>query len=839
MFYEVIYTRCGYGMDLLKKGQPVNGEGYKVYNASQELLEEGAVDIPLLVNAAQSKQSYREPLFMDDAYLYYVPDKGNTFLTSFHPVPYDPEAQGDYSKRPGNFVNHILAGDFSEMYPYELFHDREIWTAQEREESYYYSQKPERGCIGRDISSPPGQYTIDEIKRFIADERQEVLKQAVAFLISQYEQSPDKRKFLVIRDEKSSAIELWIAAIELAFSPRMAAGLSFATRQDKFSTNNIYTVNQAGVYQQQINLQDPKQFLRYKAMIVGVVDSDKANVSLARSLQSSPFVLLDGKQKKALFSENIKDSYFDLITRFDDRHLYFCREFLQTFEIKNPAAAVLPLYKQYCLLSDEELSLDAYADILKELNRYDICSSTALRGLYNQANKKVEEYIDNHFSSLPTVMEWIKKLAFVLHDDAVNERLVSQVRKVFMQKLYAQDNRHEMASFWNEVKESEFANEAASEVIDLNIIREHEQQMQLLNAENILQIIQVYFDAKNIAHSDDTEAEKILLNYCVEKCFKEENKSVLGQLNKILSSWYKDDSENVWIERMKVNDEGISAYVLDFFLDSEREITISENRLFAFCDKLKKAEYEPGIFYAMERYVENMSMLPDLKHFLEKACSGDYLSLNDMNSIYRMIDGKLETSLKGTKELAQLLQSARKDNAGYIHSAHICAANLIINYRGTADLRKALSEYVKQGFPSIIDEGYIHDLAEAIGKRKFSYREYTYLAQLFLAAPPEYFHVFLETACLSADKKPELWNCALVTACKIKDSSFRAEMCRELRDVLVDTKRNKRGLKNLGDLIENDSVYKFYCIAADEAMQIREARSKSGLKKAFGLFKKG
>lgn len=49
---------------------------------------------------------------------------------------------------------------------------------------------------------------------------------AIAFIISQYSLPPEERKFLVIKDENSKLIEFWVAAIESAFSPRMAAGLS-------------------------------------------------------------------------------------------------------------------------------------------------------------------------------------------------------------------------------------------------------------------------------------------------------------------------------------------------------------------------------------------------------------------------------------------------------------------------------------------------------------------------------------------------------------------------------------------------------------------------------------
>lgn len=142
-----------------------------------------------------------------------------------------------------------------------------------------------------------GYINFDDIAAFVAEGRREALIGAIAFIVTQYSLPPEERKFLVIRDENSKLIELWIAAIESAFSPRMAAGLSFATRLDKFANANKYTVNLSGQYQTQINLQSPNQKLRFRAMIVGVDERDRTNAAAAKALANSPYVVLDGKTK--------------------------------------------------------------------------------------------------------------------------------------------------------------------------------------------------------------------------------------------------------------------------------------------------------------------------------------------------------------------------------------------------------------------------------------------------------------------------------------------------------------------------------------------------------------
>ena len=243
MYSELIYTRCGEGIDILRGRSPIKNSGFKVFSCSDMVTEEGVADLPLLYATAQSKETYTDPSFMDDAYLFVVPDLGEKFLLNFHPIPFDKNATGDYSHRPGNFINQIFIGGFEDIYPYETFGNEAVWDAQKRGEAYYYENSPTSLALRDDLTDSVGKICLDDIKAFVADGRREVLMSAIAFVVSQYSLPPEERKFLAIRDENSRRIELWVAAIESAFSPRMASGLSFATRLDKFVNANKYTVN--------------------------------------------------------------------------------------------------------------------------------------------------------------------------------------------------------------------------------------------------------------------------------------------------------------------------------------------------------------------------------------------------------------------------------------------------------------------------------------------------------------------------------------------------------------------------------------------------------------------
>ena len=435
MYSELIYTRCRQGIDILKEGRPMIGDGYKVHSCTSSLMKDGSTDLQFLHNAAQAKLPYSEPQFMDDAYLYFVPEKGGCFMQNFYPVPFDPNAKGDYTHRAGNFLNHIIVGDFTNFYPFELFRDSAVWNAKARGEGYYYANAPADLPVRDDIDNPVGQIDMEEIGAFIADGRQVALMSAVSFLIAQYALAAEERKFLLIRDNSEEKIEMWIAAIEYAFSPRMASSIPFATRMDKFATANKYTINQMGVYQTQINLQDKNQKLRYRAMIVGVDEHDKMNISSVRPSTNSPFVLLDGKEKKAMFEADITNPFFKVVTSFNDSHRSFCREFLQTIDITVPNSNVFWLYDIYEATENiEKTSAVKLGNVLTQLGRYKVFPSKAIFDIYSRVLKELPRLIkeekevsmfvrfEGGWNATTPIISWLNSVSDIVGDHSLEQK---------------------------------------------------------------------------------------------------------------------------------------------------------------------------------------------------------------------------------------------------------------------------------------------------------------------------------------------------------------------------------------------------------------------------------
>ncbi|MDR0663143.1 MAG: hypothetical protein LBF80_03570, partial [Spirochaetaceae bacterium] len=493
MFSELIYTRCRQGIDILKPGKTISGDGFKVYSCTPALMKDGGADLPFLFDAVQKRQPCNDPDFMDDAYLYFVPDKGERFMVDFHPVPYDPNAKGDYSHRGGNLVNQIIAGDFSGFYPFELFRDDDLWNAKGRGEAYYY-ETPPAPLPARDVENPAGQINTDDIAAFISDGRKEAFMAAVSFLISQYEQPPENRKFLVIRDESSEKIELWIAAIELAFSPRMASAIPFATRMDKFASANRYTVNQMGVYQTQINLQDPNQKQRYRAMLVGVDQRDRVNTAAARPLVNSPFVLLDGKEKRAAFEADTSHRYYRLISAFDHKHRTFCREFLQMLDIATPSSDIYRLFDCFTVLKDTDSlpNVQTLEKILSELGRYGVFKSPELLNLYNRIKAELARFLRDDLNSALHIIEWLQKVSKVVGDNDAPRQFTGIVCKEFAEQVFNKPDARRIAGLWESIRNTEFASGVAEYLVALSTLQTYKEHTRRFSTTDRITFVLVY-----------------------------------------------------------------------------------------------------------------------------------------------------------------------------------------------------------------------------------------------------------------------------------------------------------------------------------------------------------
>jgi hypothetical protein len=308
---------------MLNGGKPNIGGGFKVFSFSQELLsnEKSPSDLPFIENMIKKELPYdkRYGDFIDDAFIYSVPDYGMPFIMSFSVRIF---VKG-VSDRPGNFINHAFVGELG-GYPCNYIGSSSFNAKESGEEHYYQfkgSETPDFLPPVQNIESND-KFTYESVRAFIREnaDRSRILKSAVWHILKQFELEPEKRKFIVIKGTELE-IEMWIAAISYAFSPDIAQNISFATRLNRPVLDNKYNINNELKFSA-----NPTTLVRYRAMLIGVDTRDAINQREIRAVANAPYVVLESIQAN---EHELSHPYFTLISRFDANHKAFCINFLR------------------------------------------------------------------------------------------------------------------------------------------------------------------------------------------------------------------------------------------------------------------------------------------------------------------------------------------------------------------------------------------------------------------------------------------------------------------------------------------------------------------------------
>lgn len=713
MYSELIYTRCGEGIDILRGRNPIKNSGFKVFSCSENVTEAGFTDLPFLYATAQSKEPYADPSFMDDAYLFVVPDLGGKYLLNFHPIPFDRTATGDYSHRPGNFINQIFIGQFDDIYPYELFGNEAVWDAQKRGEAFYYENSPAPLAQRDDLGETIGYINFDDIAAFVAEGRRDTLMSAIAFIVSQYSLPPEERKFLVIRDENSKLIELWIAAIESAFSPRMAAGLSFATRLDKFANANKYTVNLSGQYQTQINLQSPNQKLRFKAMIVGVDERDRTNAAAAKALANSPYVVLDGKTKTLSVNIDTSNPYYRYVTTYDEGHEYLCRQFMQMVDVASPSGDVIKLYSAFVSLSRYSSSKQL-KDLLASLNvlgQYKLKKTSDLERLYREIKQDIPRFLKEDAVSSFAVMSWLERTAVVVGDDSVRECFKDVVCRSYADNIYMRPQAESTMDLHNAIKKSAFAQGAYDHIISRTTVEAYTNAIHAYKPADWVSFTEFFVEALKVYRGGFPESVNMLLPNSINAMYHARD----GQNAVRVASSYAALNQGrtvdiILTDASSATDQNYIGFLVQLVCRIAPETISTENNLTQLYKQLQQFNLGTHFSAALAYKAQTLVRTQDMERFLDWVQSNRELKGIDLSSAIRILDKNIAVSDKAAGRVASRIQNCRPENVPCINSAHIYALDALDDRKLASGLMPLLNSMISQGFPSIKDETYAERL---------------------------------------------------------------------------------------------------------------------------------
>lgn len=834
MYSELIYTRCGQGIDIMQGGRTISNEGFKVYSCSDNIINGDIVDLPFLFSVAQGKQTYAEPSFMEDAYLFFSPDRGQKMMLNFHPIPFDRTATGNYSHRPGNFINQVYVGEFCEFYPYELFGSSDAWYAKGRGEAYYYNTPPTSLPVRNSIDHAEGSILQDDIAAFVSEGRKEAVASAVAFLLSQYSLPMENRKYLVIKDENAEKLELWIAAIQNAFSPRMASGLPFATRLDRFAEKNIYTVNLEGQYQLQINLQDPHQRPHFKAMVVGVDERDRANSAAVRQLANLPYVVLNGKDKTFLGEVNAAHPYYKAITSYDEKHIRFCREFLQMLSISEPHEDVIKLHEAYNVLDviSEHTTAEKIASSLSVLNRYELKSNSYLNALYGTIKEKLQDYLLENLASFFVIINWLSRAAKVVGDTEAATSFNRIVNQAFAESLFNSPRSRETWEFWSNIRTSGFLGIVATAITTADMLSCYGDKMNTFTCDSWVSFLEIYLVCVQKAGKYSEKELGTVVGSGLYACYKNRNANSALQICGLVENNGCGLMKPLLLKAAESEDPSYTSFCISLLLQVSPELVSDDDKAVKFCKELKASGKDQIWVAVLEHRARNLLNPAEQERFINTIVKERAFGGQDISGVFKAVDDNISISDKRNVKISALLQDCKPAKAVCVNSAHVCAAAVFEGKKRKITIDKALSEFRVQGFPSVEEGTYVSKLVDKILSAGLDGNELAYVIVLF--ADSDYYLSRLVGGILAVTtpKQGYEWNILLYTMAKAKNNFIREAIVSEC----LKFRQPDKKLSQLEKTITEPSLRRLFDdIAAIVDGEMRKHASQTGLGRLFGF----
>lgn len=510
MLNQLIYTRCMPHRELKNKGQVVRSDGFGVFTMSQGLISNPPVsnyDFLQTRLAVQNGAKETSAVGLFNSYEYTFLDK-SVYALSFEvarPHCKEPRKNGQ-GHRTGTYIKQCLVGSVQD-YPFMWF-GASAWNAHLKSENDYYLDDDPNAMpeLLQEVQEHPsnGYITIDRVKAFVNDGRTEAVKAGIWFLLQEYSKHENERKVLLIKDTPEN-VELWIAAMEYAFSPEMASTITFATNKTKLGvqTDSIlfYYTDETGKFYPMFNRNIPQIRHPYN-MIVGYHPKDTFCASV-KQMPTSNFVMIDGGSKTFSFApdDSIRATYYSAVVKYDADIIDFCCIVLPSLPLEGISNKIPELYDAYKYILDSNHKVEKWSyretiNALRSFTQFGVPTNEALNMyILDETLRGYQRFIiedeRNGFALLKVL--WNISISTNRTQEVtgcIADRLISEMSNL-------KSSGVALAATWNAIKMAKVQNVAQPALNDMfndGELSSYSNQFASVSADAICTIMEMYFD---------------------------------------------------------------------------------------------------------------------------------------------------------------------------------------------------------------------------------------------------------------------------------------------------------------------------------------------------------
>lgn len=511
MLNQLIYTRCMPHRELKNKGQVVRADGFGVFSLSQGMINNPPVsnfDFLQTRLAVQNGAKETSAVGLFNSYEY-VALGADVYAFSFEvarPHCKEPRKNGQ-GHRTGTYIKQCFVG-VTKDYPFMWF-GASAWNAHLKSENDYYLDEdpnavPELLQPIKDI--PNGGYiTIDKVKAFVNDGRVEAVKAGIWFLLQEYAKPEYERKVLLIKDIPEN-VELWIAAMEYAFSPEMARTITFSTNKTKLGTQTdsilFYYTDESGKFYPMLN-RSISQVRHPYNMIVGYHPKDTFCASV-KQMPTSNFVMIDGTTKTASFSpdESVRTAYYSAVVRYDADIMDFCSIVLPSLPLTSINDKIPELYDAYKYILDSNHKVEKwnYKDAINALctfTQFGLPNNDALNMyILDEGLRRYQKFADEDEKNNFALLKVMWDISIVIKRNREVTGCIADRLSVGMMNLKGAGSA--LSATWNAVKMAKVQSivwPALKDLFNDADLGSYSIQFDVASADSICTIMEMYFEA--------------------------------------------------------------------------------------------------------------------------------------------------------------------------------------------------------------------------------------------------------------------------------------------------------------------------------------------------------
>lgn len=646
MFREAIHTRCRYGIDIVTC-EKMEGNGYQTHDIDRSLLNDDSIDKALL----EDQLSKRVPGDAD-GYKYIRLSDGESSLVNIHRVDSDAD-------RGGNFVAQAYVGDFSDVYPFTTFGDGTVWDAKDISEADYYSRIPSYGDMSKQVIGSR-RFEMGDVSKFISHGmRRILLKKLLSFIVSEFGKPVGERRSVIIRETTEKNVEMWIKAVELAFSPRMSSAITFATRLHSLSTN-FYTVNDRGMLDG-IDLSRGAAYQRCKYMIVGVIDDDGDGRSSVIIPSDRRYVMLDGKAMSFNGDPEIPSlfGYLELVTSYTLSHRTFVTEFLQMLDINQPCERLGELVEAFTALTDSSSTASAYAEAAKPITREKKLTVTQMvtrlyASSYSMLVRCMRGSVDK--ASIDEIASLLEKTSDMLDADLILDERFDAMQRTLAEHLVSSDGDVSIA--WYVIKkvsasDVDAAGDAMASMDYGKLLSDNIDTVLDMDEQAMARRIAVYANIIRLTRRGRTDVMYEMIRTCAMKCMDSGNSAVAEYACRAIRTGGggKGSIANLWLDAARAVDDDLSTYMIGIWLTAGGYDGV--DGLMRCCGTMRDASYADLIPDAVNRFTDGAAWT-DVSDAIKKIGEGGLVTPDGMRSVLEHVDSMIGMCVVSDRRYARI-----------------------------------------------------------------------------------------------------------------------------------------------------------------------------------------